>query len=567
MIQKLLALFFGFILSITVEIGYSQSLGASAIASAHPLATQAGNKILDSGGNAFDAAIAIASTLAVVEPYSSGLGGGGFFLLHEANGNDIMLDARETAPARSTRTMFLDKNGDVDSALSMSGPLSAGIPGTPAALVHLAKKYGTLPLATVLGPAITHAKNGFNVTDRYRRWAKFRLSLLQRYPASARIFLYNNEVPPHGHLIKQPQLATTLEAIAKTGGDSFYRGETARQMVKAVSDAGGIWQLSDLHNYKLKERQPIIGQFGDIKITTAAPPSSGGIVLVNMLNILAGYDLEKMKPAQQKHLTIEAMRRAYRDRAIYMGDPDFVSIPTSQLLSQDYADQLRASINLNKATPSDTLPGIKIKDSSHHTTHFSIIDKLGNRVSATLTINYPFGSGMVAGNSGVLLNDEMDDFSAKPGIPNAYGLVGAEANAIEPGKRPLSSMTPTFLETDDRIAILGTPGGSRIITMVLLATLDFNAGNKPASWVGLPRYHHQYLPDMVFYEPDAISNTEAKKLTGMGHKLKKLQSPYGDAQARYGNMQAIMWNKKQNSIYAASDPRGEGSATTSKPAK
>ena len=470
--QISLTLLVAFFLSLVSEIGYSQQPDSSAIATAHPIATQSGSEILDLGGNAFDAAIAIASTLAVVEPYSSGLGGGGFFLLHEANGNNIMLDARETAPAKATRTMFLDKNGDMDSTLSMEGALSAGIPGTPAALVHLSKVYGKLPLSTVLAPAIRYANNGFKVTERYRRWSTFRLTLLQRYKSSAQIFLHNNEVPPLGYVIKQPQLAKTLEEIARTDGKSFYHGETAKQMVKAVSQAGGMWQLSDLKNYQLKERKPITGTFGDMQITTAAPPSSGGVVLVNMLNILSGYNLEKLDSVQQKHLIIESMRRAYRDRAIYMGDPDFVTIPTSRLLSKDYANGLRFGIDRKKATPSNTLPGIKTKDSSHHTTHFSIIDTQGNRVAATLTINYPFGSGLVAGDSGVLLNDEMDDFSAKPGVPNAYGLVGAEANAIEPGKRPLSSMTPTFLETDDRVAILGTPGGSRIITMVLLAALD-----------------------------------------------------------------------------------------------
>lgn len=561
MLQKTLTIFFVFALIFFAAEGYCQQPAASAIATAHPLATQAGEKILRSGGNAFDAAITVASTLAVVEPYSSGLGGGGFFLLHDTDGNNIMLDARETAPAKAHRDMYLDKNGDVNSALSMEGPLSAGIPGTPAALVYLAENYGALPLSVTLSPAIQYAKNGFKVTERYQRWAKFRLKLLQRYKSSAQIFLYDNKVPPLGYVIKQSQLAKTLAAIVKTNGKSFYQGKTAKQMVDAVRNAGGIWQLSDLNNYQLRKRKPITGVFGGMRITTAAPPSSGGIVLMTMLNILSGYDLDRMQPVQQKHLIIEAMRRAYRDRAIYMGDPEFVNIPVSRLLSKDYSNQLRSSINQKKATPSNTLPGIKAKDSSHHTTHFSIMDKQGNRVAATLTINYPFGSGLVAGDSGVLLNDEMDDFSAKPGVPNAYGLVGAEANAIEPGKRPLSSMTPTFLETTDRVAILGTPGGSRIITMVLLAALDFKAGNTPDSWVSLPRYHHQYLPDMVFHEPDAISNTEAEKLTGMGHKLKKLQSPYGDAHARYGNMQAIMWDKKQNKVFAASDPRGEGSAS------
>ena len=546
------------ILVVYLPFSHAGTPPQSAIASAHPLATAAGKSVLLQGGNAFDAAIAVASTLAVVEPYSSGLGGGGFLLLQKAGMEAVMLDARESAPAKAHRDMYLDKDGNVKTELSMTGATSAGIPGTPAALVYLAEKFGRLPLTQSLAPAIRHAREGFEVTDRYRHWANFRLDLLRQFPESSRIFLDKNNVPEPGHLIKQPELALTLEKIAATGKKDFYSGATARKMLAAIQAAGGIWTQSDLDNYKVIERKPVTGNYHGIRVTSASPPSSGGIVLISMLNILSGFDLEQMDSVTHKHLLIESMRRAYHDRTIYPGDPDFTDIPVERLLSAEYATKLRNNIDRTKATPDFSSRNTSPREESFHTTHFSILDQEGNRVAATLTINYPFGSGMVAGDTGVLLNDEMDDFSAKPGVPNAYGLVGAEANAIEPGKRPLSSMTPTFLETDDRLAILGTPGGSRIITMVLLATLDFAKGHLPESWVSLPRFHHQYLPDSVFYEHDALKEHEVKKLTSMGHRLNRLSSPYGDNDARYGNMQAIMWDKTTNKVYAASDPRGEG---------
>lgn len=289
-----------------------------------------------------------------------------------------------------------------------------------------------------------------------------------------------------------------------------------------------------------------------MRITSAAPPSSGGVALLTMLNILAAYDLEKLPEVTRTHLIIEAMRRAYRDRADYLGDPDFVKVDVARLIDPDYAAGLRASIRADRATPSASLPGTVPLPCGNHTTHFSVLDSEGNRVAATMSINFPFGSGFMAAGTGVLLNDEMDDFSAKPGTPNVYGLVGAEANAIAPGKRPLSSMTPTFLENERGVAILGTPGGSRIITMVLLATLDFAAGHGPDSWVSLGRFHHQFLPDIVQYEPDALTTVTVAELEKLGHKLEKLDDTYG-------NMQAILWDRELG-VTAASDPRGIGKA-------
>jgi gamma-glutamyltranspeptidase/glutathione hydrolase len=320
-----------------------------------------------------------------------------------------------------------------------------------------------------------------------------------------------------------------------------------------VQAAGGIWSRKDLTDYRVIEREPIRFNYRGMEITTAPPPSSGGVALATMLHILEGYPVSQLDESERVHLLVEAMRRAYRDRAEYLGDPDFVQVPVEQLTHKFYADGLRASIRSDRATPSAALPASQSTDSGFHTTHFSVLDRQGNRVSATLTINYPFGSAFVVPGTGVLLNDEMDDFSAKPGVPNAYGLVGAEANAIAPGKRPLSSMSPSFVDSEQGMAILGTPGGSRIITMVLLGILDLEAGKNVDSWVSVPRFHHQYLPDVVQYEPDAFDGRTLKSLSEKGHELKLLSSDYG-------NMQAIYWNFSSDTVSAAADPRGVGVA-------
>ncbi len=528
---------------------------AAAVASAHPLATQAGMEILEQGGNAFDAAVAVTAALAVVEPYSSGLGGGGFWLLHRAeDGKEVFLDGRETAPSAAHRDMFLSEDGQVIPGLSINGPLSAGIPGVPAALDHLARHYGRLPLAVSLAPAIRLAREGFPVDGHYRRLATFRAEVMRYYPETARLFLLEGEPPPLGHVIRQPELARVLQAIARHGRDGFYRGWVAERLVDGVRQAGGIWSLDDLAAYRVKEREPLRGSYRGIRLTLAPPPSSGGVALLTLLNILAPFDLEAMAEADRVHLLVEAMRRVYRDRAQYLGDADFVEIPLARLTHPWYAAGLRAGISLRRATPSEWLPGPdELPEEGPHTTHFSILDGEGNRVAATVTINYPFGSGFVPPGTGVLLNDEMDDFSAKPGVPNAYGLVGAEANAIAPGKRPLSSMSPTFVDDGERLGILGTPGGSRIITMVLLGILDYAAGRDPQDWVARPRFHHQYLPDAIQYEPGALSETLIQTLKDRGHSVQALGG-------RYGNMQAILWDRRTDRVTAASDPRGVGEA-------
>ena len=527
----------------------------AAIASAHPLATQAGITILEQGGNAFDAAIAVTAALAVVEPYSSGIGGGGFYLLHEASNNKhVMIDARERAPLRAHRDLYLDENGEVIPGASITGASSAGIPGIPAALVHLADNYGNLKLTSSLAPAIRYATEGFPVDEYYQRMAGFRLKDLQKNKAASDIFLQQGEIPELGYNIVQKDLASTLEIIAASGFSGFYENELAWKMVRDVRKNGGIWTMKDMATYQVKERSPDITIYKGMKLVSASLPSSGGLVLSEILQVLAEFDLEKLDEPQRIHLIAEAMRRAYRDRAQYMGDPDFIEVPVDYLVSDFHIKQLAKSISRSKATASASLdPVIPATGNGADTTHFSIVDKQGNKVSATLSINYPFGACYVAEGTGVLLNDEMDDFVSKPGVPNAYGLVGSHANAIEPGKRMLSSMTPSIAETRDRIAIIGTPGGSRIITMVLLGVLDFYDKKSADEIVNAGRFHHQYLPDEISYEPGIFDDELVDALQQLGHKTRAMDY-------EYGNMQLIVIDKQTGDIDAASDARGVGSA-------
>jgi gamma-glutamyltranspeptidase/glutathione hydrolase len=534
----------------------------AAIATAHPLATAVGMEVLKQGGNAFDAAVAITALIGVVEPYGSGIGGGGFWLLHRnSDGYQVMVDGREKAPGAAHRDMYLDEKGDVRKGASINGPLAAGIPGVPAAMVHIADKYGKLPLSVSMSAAINVARNGFKVDKQFRRYAKMRLNTLKKDPTTASIYLVNDDVPPLGYLLKQPDLANTLERIANKGAAGFYEGEFAEKLISGVKSAGGIWSLDDLKNYSIVERKPIVVNYHDMKIVSASPPSSGGIALAGMLRMLDQYDLDKKSDADQKHLTIEIMRRAYRDRAEYLGDSDFVDVPVDKLTSAKHAQQLIKTIQMDQPTPSSQLKSVNNPTGAGaDTTHFSVLDKEGNRVAATLSVNYLFGSCFIAPGTGFLLNDEMDDFSAKPGVPNAYGLVGAEANSIEPGKRMLSSMSPTFVESEKGVAILGTPGGSRIITMLLLGLLEYEKGANASQIVAKPRFHHQYLPDMVMFENNAFTEDTEQDLLLRGHTMKKQMSSYGDGFGHYGNMQAVVWDKKKNKVTAASDKRGIGEA-------
>lgn len=538
-----------FVLSIAVAEPKTQPPGY-AVSSAHELATEAGLSILAQGGNAFDAAVAVSAALAVVEPASSGIGGGGFWLLQSHDNQlSVMIDGREMAPGAAHRDLFLDSNGEVVRDWAVNGGLAAGIPGAPAAWVYIAKHYGTLPLATLLKPAISLAEFGYLADEKYVRLLAGRAEVMNRWPETAAIFMPNGTLPEVGDLIVQMDLANTLKAIVQRGHDGFYAGEVAQKLVTGNQQAGGIWTLEDLSRYRVRERAPIRTEYRGYELITAPPPSSGGVAIAQMLNLLEPYDLSAMTQAQRVHLLAEVMRRAYRDRALYLGDSDFVDVPIDLLVSKSYAAGVRTNLRLDRATPSASLANDPaIRQEGNNTTHFSLIDSLGNMVSATLTVNLPYGAAYVAPGTGVLLNNEMDDFSAKPGEPNAFGLVGFDANAIEPYKRMLSSMSPTIVRSPERVAVLGTPGGSRIITMVLLGLLDFIEGNGPDSWVSIPRFHHQYLPDRISLEPGALPESDIYLLESLGHVVEQRQSTWG-------NMHAVMWDLTTNQLEAAHDPR------------
>ncbi len=521
----------------------------AAIASAHPLATAAGHEILESGGNAFDAAVAVSAVLAVVKPYSSGLGGGGFYLLHVAREErDVFVDARERAPLAATADLFLDDDGNPDYARMREGALAAGIPGTPAALVHLAREYGELPLARSLAPAIRLARNGFEVDPRFAVLTARNADKLRRHGTTA--FFVNGDPPEPGAHLSQPALAATLESIAQDGAESFYRGAIAAQLVDGVREAGGIWTREDLSSYAVVERKPLVGHYRGHRIVTAPPPSSGGTVLLGTLNIYAGYDGARLDAATRTHLLVEAWRRAFRDRGQYLGDPAFVDVPVERLLDADYAAGLRAGIRLDRATPSEILPSVTANAQGSHTTHISILDRWGNRVAATQTVNFRYGAGLMPAGTGVVLNNEMFDFAPKAGEPDGFELVSADANLVAPGKRPVSSMTPTFVEGPDGLLILGTPGGSRIITMVTLGILGWVDGMDAAAIAARPRFHHQFLPDVILYEPDALDPALRRALTDRGHALR--ENP-----RRYGNMNVVTWRYSGNVVEAATDPRNE----------
>ncbi len=529
--------------------------GKAAIASAHPLATEAGHEILEQGGNAFDAAVAVSAVLGVVRSFKAGLGGGAFLLLHRAeDGLDVMVDAREVAPAAAAPDMFLDEKGKPIGRASLDGPLAAGIPGIPAGLDYLAEHYGRLPLAQSLQPAIRLAREGFPVYERLQTAVKAKKGIIARWPAASAVYLPGGVVPGIDDIVVQPDLADTLESIASEGRDGFYTGDLARRLVSGVRAEGGIWTEEDLANYRVVEREPVVFNYRGARIISAPPPSAGGVALADMLNILSGYPLADIDRVTRVHLTVEAMRRAYRDRAEYLGDPAFVRVPVKMLTHPMYAAGQRTSILQDRATPSDMLPGYVPSSEGDDTTHFSILDADGNRVAATLSINTWFGCGYMVPGTGVFLNNEMDDFSIKPGVANVFQLVGGDANAVAPGKRMLSSMSPTFAESERGLLILGTPGGSRIITMVLLGLLDWIDGADARSIVSLRRYHHQYQPDFLVHEEGAFSTDEIRRLEAMGHKVQKLDR-------LYGNMQIVTWDYDSEEVEAVSDPRNQGGAS------
>ena len=531
---------------------HAEGFNKAGIATAHPLATKAGYEILEMGGNAFDAAVTVSAVLSVVEPYSSGLGGGGFFLLHNAeDGQSVFVDAREKAPSMADRDMYLDENGDVLRTASLNGPLASGIPGLPAALHHVANNHGSMPLYKLLEPAIRLARDGFPAYERLitaLNVAKKSRTLSPKFKA---VFMPNDQLPEVGQLIKQPELAKTLEIIASNGHDGFYSSFFTQKMIDEARQDGSIWLADDFKNYSVVEREPIKVNFLGAQLTTAPPPSSGGTTIATILNIISEFDFIEMDISTRTHLVVESMRRAYRDRAFFLGDPDFVDVPIKKLTSKEHASILAQSIDMNAATPiheDDQLDEKYAWNEGSHTTHFSILDMDGNRAAVTQTINTWFGSGYMLPSSGLILNNEMDDFSAKPFAPNRYGLVHGEQNSIQPNKRMLSSMTPTFIESEKGLAILGTPGGARIITMVLLSILDYFEGGTAETMTATKRFHHHFLPDVIRYEKDAFTEETIEILESKGHTLQEISS--------YGNMQVVTWEKDSGDVSSSSDPRG-----------
>jgi gamma-glutamyltranspeptidase/glutathione hydrolase len=505
------------------------------VVSVHHLAADAGVEVLRAGGNAVDAAVATGFALAVVHPAAGNLGGGGFLLLRTHDGHSSFIDYREKAPLAATETMYQDAQGNVIPSTSLQssviGYRSIATPGSVAGLVYAERKYGKLGVAKVMAPAIKLAAKGFALTTEEAK--ELTDPDLAKFPDSKRIFQRNGELYKEGETFRQPELARTLHRIA-AHPDDFYHGKLARKLVAELKKGGSLLTLEDLAQYNVVERAPVIGAFHNYTVISAPPPSSGGIVLLSALNILEGYDLAKIgdRTAPSMHLITEAYRRAYMDRTDYLGDPDYNDIPTAALTAKPYAEAWRATIDLNSATasvalarPTGFLPPAPLtagshKPESHDTTHYSVVDADGNAVSVTTTLNDTFGSHVTAGSLGFLLNDEMDDFAAKMGVPNMFGLIQGPANAIAPGKRPLSSMTPTLVLEDGKLRyVLGSPGGARIITTVANIFLSAAEGGLNIQQaVDAPRFHHQYLPDKLDLEPGFSPDTLAG-LRKMGYTL------------------------------------------------
>ncbi len=519
-------------------------------------ATRVGVEILRQGGNAVDAAVAVGFAMAVTHPQAGNIGGGGFMLVHLAASNrTIAIDYRETAPAAMTRDVFLDEKGEADPKKSRDSALGVGVPGTVAGLALAHERYGSgkFTLAQLIAPAIALARVGFAVEDDLADSLPRALPRLARWPASAKIFLKGDGTPlGRGDTLVQSELALSLQAIADAGQRTFYQGSLAAKIVTAVKHSGGLMTLDDLKNYRAIERPVVRGTYRGYDIASMPPPSSGGVHLVQILNILEGFPLHDLgaESAATLHLLIEAMKPAYADRAEFLGDPAFVNVPLAGLVSKRYAAEQRKAIDPDRARPADTIkPGTPAAYESDNTTHFSVIDRDGNAVANTYTLNFSYGLGLVADGTGILLNNELDDFAAKAGAPNAYGLVGGDANAPGPGKRPLSSMAPTIVSRDGRVVLVtGTPGGSRIITTVLQVILNvIDHRMNIAEAVAAPRVHHQWLPDRVFTErglsPDTIRLLEAK-----GHRMVTT--------ATSGSANSILVTPE--GITGAADPRQRG---------
>ena len=504
------------------------------VVSSQRYASEVGARILQEGGNAVDAAVAVGYALAVVNPCCGNIGGGGFMTIHLADGRNTFINFREIAPAAATERMYLDVQGNPIKDLSLYGYLAAGVPGTVMGLDRALAEYGRLPRSKVMAPAIKLARGGFILNRGDTDILDTKVDRLSKDPVAAKIFLRPDGKPfQPGDRLVQKDLASTLELIAKQGPDAFYKGTIAKAVEQASKANGGILTAKDFANYTVTEGPPLTCSYRGYALISSPPPSSGGTTICEILNILEGYDMRAMgfRSAQSVHLMVEAMRHAFLDRNTYLGDPAFVKNPLDRLLSKDYATAIRAKIDPEKATPSKAVqPGIEPHEKTE-TTHYSVVDAEGNAVSVTYTINDSFGSTVVAPGTGFLLNNEMDDFTVKPGVPNLFGLVQGKANSIAPGKRPLSSMSPTLVTKDGKtFLVVGSPGGSRIITITLETIMNLlDYGMAPQEAVDAPRIHHQWLPDEVFYEPYGLSPDTMKILEGMGYKLTE-QAPWGAAE-------------------------------------
>lgn len=523
------------------------------VVTSEPHASRAGLAMLRQGGNAVDAAVAVGFALAVTYPFAGNIGGGGFMLIRMANGQSVIIDYREEAPGAASRNMYLDAQGNLIPQASIVGARSSGVPGTVAGLALAEQRYGKLGLARVMAPAIRLALRGFPASYWLSESLREHEALLTKFPNSRRIFLHNGDFYQPGEILKQPELARTLKRIARRGPRAFYHGAVASDIVRTEKRLGGIITLADLAHYQAKVRQPLEGRFRGATILTVPPPSSGGVALIEMLNILGPMDLGEPNSYNSMHLVIEAMRRAYADRAAYLGDTDFVSVPVQGLLSPSYAAQLRQEI-LNSKADVPVGAGHPAGYESSHTTHFSVIDGQGDAVSNTYTLNNGYGSGVTVDKAGFLLNDEMDDFASKPGSPNMFGLIQGEANAIAPHKRPLSSMTPTMvLENNQPRLILGSPGGGTIINTVLQVILNVLVYKMDVlRAVVQPRFHNQWMPDEVTLERSGFSADTLAKLRQVGYRIHTVGS--------IGECEAIEVDPKTGWRFGAADPRGHGEA-------
>lgn len=523
------------------------------VVSAQHLATQVGVDILKQGGNAVDAAVAVGYALAVVHPCCGNIGGGGFMLVHLADGKNVFLDFREKAPLRATPTMYQDAQGNVVPGRSTQTYLGVGVPGTVMGLDTALQKYGTMPLARVIAPAIKLASQGYVLEQGDVNILDERVKDFAKYPNVGAIFLKGGKPYTVGDRLRQPQLAKTLELISKDGTNAFYRGPIAKAVVTASDANGGILSLKDFADYTVQWETPIACAYHGYTFVAAPPPSSGGTTICQILQILQPYPLAKWGygSVNSVHVIVEAERRAFADRNTYLGDPAFVHNPIDKLLAPAHIAALRASIQPDKATPSSEIKGSLGTEEGTNTTHFSVVDSHGNAVSTTFTINYLFGNGQIAGNTGFFLNNEMDDFTSKPGVPNSFGLVQGKANQIEPGKRPLSSMSPSIvLRGPERklYLVTGSPGGSTIITTVLQSFLNVaDFGMNIQQSVDAPRMHMQWLPDLVMVEPGLLTPDVQKRLEAMGYKFKEVRS--------WGADEAILVNPKTGVLEGANDRR------------